>query len=76
MSKLVDELVKELMMSPMKSNFTLSRDELIEVMFSHDVYRREGLTGAYYDITQREKLEKETPALHRGKASSRKERNN
>lgn len=66
MSRLTDEFVKELMMSPMKSNFTLTRDELIELMFSSDVYRREGVMGAYSDIVDRKRLEKENPGIAPG----------
>jgi hypothetical protein len=75
MSRLCDEIVKELMMSPMKSVFTFSRDELVELMFGK-LYRGEGLMGAYSDIVKLEALEKENPGIAPGRILSRKERNN
>jgi hypothetical protein len=66
MSKFTDELIKELMLSPMKSSFTLSRDQLIEVMFSTDVHRRDGLYGAAVKIHKREEAEKKNPGIAPG----------
>jgi hypothetical protein len=66
MSRLTDEIVKELMLSPAKNVFTVSRDELIELMFAQDLYRTEGLFGAAVDIHKREELEKENPGIAPG----------
>lgn len=66
MSRLTDEIVKELMLAPAKNVYTFSRDELIELMFAQDLYREEGLFGAAVDIHKKEQFEKENPGIAPG----------